>query len=55
VLAELWTGCATTDRAAVIISTDVDGEYLGVAVQLVTEADIDAAIRVIETFSFTGE
>ena len=54
-LAELWTGCASDQAAELVISTSVDGDHLLAMVQMLTEADIDAAIRVIETFSFTGE
>lgn len=55
-LAELWTGCGPEQATAeLVISTFVEDEHLLAMVQLLTDADIAAATRIIETFSFTGE
>ncbi|MEZ5383451.1 MAG: hypothetical protein R2754_16835 [Microthrixaceae bacterium] len=51
-LAEMWTGCGPSGAAQLAISTFIKGEHLLVVVQLLTDADIDAAMRVIETFGW---
>jgi hypothetical protein len=53
-LAELWMGCGPDDAGELAISTFVGDDHLLAMVQLLTEADIDAATRIIETFSLTG-
>jgi hypothetical protein len=59
-LAELWTDCGSDAEAELLISLAVgeDSElgvedYPGVWVRLLTDADIDAATRMIESFNFT--
>lgn len=54
-IAELWTGCKDDEPDRLVVSTLVDGSHLLVWMQLSTEADLEAAAKVIETFSFTGE
>ncbi|HMQ28341.1 MAG TPA: hypothetical protein PKA98_20295 [Acidimicrobiales bacterium] len=54
-LAELWQDCTSAGAAVLAISTLVEGtDHLLTVVQLLTDADIEAATRVIETFSFIG-
>ena len=58
-LAQLWTDCFDKGLGHLVISTLVGEDHLLVQVFLATDADIDAdigaATRIIETFSFTGE
>ena len=54
-ITELWTGCKDDEPDRLVISTLVDDSHLLVWMQLSTQADLDAAAEVIETFSFTGE
>jgi len=54
-LAQLWTDCFDKGLGHLVISTLVGEDHLLVQVSLATDADIGAATRIIETFSFTGE
>ena len=54
-LAQLWTDCFDKGLGHLVISTLVGEDHLLVQVFLATDADIGAATRIIETFSFTGE
>ena len=53
-LAQMWTGCGPSGAAHLAISAFINGDHLLVVVQLRTDADIDAAKRVIETFAWVA-
>lgn len=50
--AELWTGC-TDDGTALLqlVALRAGNQYVTVEVQMRTDADVDAALRVLETFA----
>jgi predicted secreted protein len=50
--AELWTGCDEDDAALLqVVALRADDQYITVEVQMVDDADIDAAVQVLETFT----